>query len=73
MDYFFKALDAIKSVIGSSRMRSLYWRASMMVLAGILTTIVEQMAGWNIEPNTKVFIGLILGEVSKALNNRLSR
>lgn len=63
-----------KAIFLSTRMKSLYWRTSMMVLAlvvGVIAQNVDVLAPY-ISPATIAMLGLIFGEISKGLNNMLS-
>lgn len=62
---------AIKDLLLSKRMKSLYWRAVMMIVAGFSDVLTEALAGFSLTPEAKVFLGLVLGEISKAINNSL--
>jgi hypothetical protein len=50
------------------RIFSLLWRAGMMGLAVSLAYIAENLSILELSPQITVFLGLILGEVSKYLN-----
>ena len=59
----------------SKRMKSLYWRSGMMCLAvvvGELAVNVDVFAPF-VSPATITLLGLILGEISKAINNAIHR
>jgi hypothetical protein len=53
-----------------SRLKSLAWRIGMMVLAVIIDWTINNLSGFHIPSQYTVLIGLILGEVSKELNNQ---
>jgi hypothetical protein len=64
----------MKEFLTGSRMKSLYWRTGMMVLATIISAFVAEIDVLSpyISPATVAMLGLILGEVSKSINNALS-
>lgn len=57
-----------------NRLKSLAWRVGMVALAVLLDGIAKMCSDGTIQiPTTYVvLVGLILGEISKAINNRLS-
>lgn len=52
------------------RFKSLMWRTGMMVLAIVVTFTAENLGLFGLSPEATVFLGLVLGEVSKYLNNK---
>lgn len=50
------------------RLKSLLWRAGMMGVAIALTFIIDNLAELQLNPGITVFLGLVLGEISKYLN-----
>jgi len=59
----------ITKVLTSSRFKSFYWRTGMMFLAGFVDLVIENLGGSGMSPQVIVVLGLVLGEVSKAINN----
>lgn len=59
--------------IMSSRIKSLLWRTAMMSLAFAITSLASNLSTLNLPKETTVALGLVLGEVSKYLNNRYSK
>ena len=68
-------LKKMKTILTSNRMKSLYWRTSMMVLAVVVGNLLSNidMFAPVLGATGITMLGLILGEVSKALNNAYSR
>lgn len=62
----------LKELFNDSRFKSLLWRTGMMALAFLVTAVSNNLTSLNLTPEVTVFVGLILGEVSKAINNYLS-
>ena len=62
----------IKEFFRSERMKSFLWRAGMMSVAGFCNVLAESLAGFKLTPEATTVLGLILGEISKAINNSLS-
>ncbi len=56
----------------NSRIKSFLWRTGMMTLGFAITAIISNLSTLELQPTVSVFLGLILGEVSKAINNYLS-
>lgn len=61
----------IGAVLTSSRFKSFYWRSGMMVVAGFVTLVANSLGEFGLSGQTAVFLGLVLGEVSKAINNSM--
>ena len=69
-----KSMDKIKIILKGNRMKSLYWRTGMMILAvlvGALLSGIELLAP-VLSPAVIMMLGLVLGEISKALNKMIS-
>ena len=66
-------MEKIKTFLTGNRMKSLYWRTGMMVLAVIVSSLASSIDIFSeiFSPATIVFLGLILGEISKAINKTL--
>lgn len=62
-------MENIKIVLLSNRFKSFYWRTGMMVVAAFLNLVVENISGFGFNPATTVVVGLIFGEISKAIAN----
>ena len=62
----------IQSFLKSNRVKSFLWRTGMMILAVIASQVTEALpllADYT-NPTTITVLGLVLGEVSKALNSK---
>ena len=55
----------------NKRMQSLYWRCGGMIAGGLLATVGELVTGANVPPEAKVFLGLLVGEITKYVSNRM--
>lgn len=66
-------MQAITNILTSSRVKSFVWRFSMMFLAGGVASVSQNIAGFELGELGTVIFGLILGEVSKAINSKLSK
>lgn len=55
-----------------SRFKSFAWRLGMMVAAVSVDFILQNLTILNIPTQYTVVLGLVLGEVSKHLNNKLT-
>jgi hypothetical protein len=62
-------LNGIVSFLTSNRLKSLYWRAGAMIVVGVINAILENLAGWGVTGQVQVILGLVLGEITKAINN----
>jgi fructose-specific phosphotransferase system IIC component len=67
---FLKTLDKLFELLLSPRFKSFYWRTAMMALAGFLTILTNSITELGLSKEVAVVIGLILGELSKHLNNK---
>jgi len=63
--------DAIKNILANNRVKSFLWRTGMMILAVIIQQLIDSMSGWQVSPEATVVLGLVLGELSKAINMAL--
>jgi len=66
--------EVLMNILTSNRFKSFYWRLGMMVLATIiggLLTNLDLIAPY-VSPATVAVLGLILGEISKGINNALN-
>lgn len=52
------------------RILSLLWRAAMMGFAVALAYVAENLSVLELSPQITVFLGLVLGEISKYLNRK---
>ena len=55
----------------SNRMKSLYWRTAMMAASFGVSFAIEHLYAFNVPYRYQTLVGLILGEISKAINNKL--
>lgn len=65
-------MKEVNKEIITNRFKSFAWRAGMMVLALLLNTITASLSDFNLSPEVVVVLGLVLGEISKAINQKLS-
>lgn len=73
MNTYIKFLDFLDKVIDlllSPRFKSFYWRTSMMALSAFVTLFTNSFTEIETSSEATVIIGLILGEISKHLNNK---
>lgn len=54
------------------RLSSFLWRTGMMVLAAVVTFIMDNLGMLQFDPFVVTILGLVLGEVSKAINTQLA-
>lgn len=54
------------------RLKSFSWRAGMMLLAVAVDFVLANLADLNLTPGVVAVIGLVLGELSKHINGKLS-
>lgn len=66
-------MESLKSVLLSNRFKSFYWRTGMMALSGFISLILSSLSDFNMGTTATVVLGLVLGEVSKYLNQYLSQ
>ncbi len=63
-------MDTYTQFVFMKRVKSFFWRAGMMTLAFFLAYVSENLGALELDPAVTTVLGLVLGEVSKALNNR---
>lgn len=51
------------------RLKSFAWRGGMMTLAFALGWLAENIGSLELSPSATVILGLLFGEISKALNH----
>jgi len=54
------------------RSKSFAWRTGMMILAGALDFVLNSLGLINMPGQVTIILGLVLGEVSKQINAKLS-
>lgn len=64
-------MNTFIEVITSNRFKSFYWRGGAMVVVSVLSFTASNLDMFNLSPEIVVFLGLILGEITKAINNSL--
>lgn len=52
------------------RAKSFGWRAGMMAAALVVDFLLQSLGDFNMGPQVTVVLGLLLGEVSKQLNQK---
>ena len=57
----------------TKRFKSFAWRIGMMTLAFVLTVSADNLGMLELNPAFTVILGLVFGEVSKAINTELSK
>lgn len=55
------------------RLSSFAWRLWMMVLALVIDFALQNLGLFNLPGEIVLILGLVLGEVSKHINNKLTR
>lgn len=68
-------MKKIKEILLSTRFKSFYWRLGMLALAAVIGGILDNINILSpyLSPAVIGVFGLILGEVSKAIKNSLSK
>lgn len=54
------------------RFKSFLWRGGMMTVAFIFAYIAENLSALELSPELTMILGLVFGEISKALNTKTS-
>lgn len=65
-------MNTFVAVVTSSRFKSFYWRGSAMIVVSSLSFTASNLDMFNLSSEAVVFAGLVLGEITKSLNNILS-
>ena len=65
--YLADNMENILKMFTSNRFKSFYWRTGMMAVAGLLGLIAQNIGTLEMSPQITVILGLVLGEISKAL------
>lgn len=53
------------------RLKSFGWRLGMMIAAAVVAFLIEQLKILDVSPTIVAVLGLILGEISKQINQNL--
>lgn len=61
----------LAELFSSTRLKSFLWRAGAIGLVAIIGYAQQEITNLQLNETTVVVIGLILGEITKALNNVL--
>lgn len=59
----------MKELLSSNRFKSFYWRAGSMMAIALLNVIMESLSSFGLSTELVVLLGLIAGEITKALSN----
>ena len=64
----------IKNTFENKRVKSFLWRTGMMMLAIGVTQVIEvlPLLADSVNPLITATLGLVFGEISKAINNALT-
>lgn len=62
-------MEKLIQILTSNRFKSFYWRAGMMAVAGFLGLLAQNVGKLELPPEATAVLGLVLGEISKALND----
>lgn len=62
-------MEKITDLLLSPRFKSFYWRTGAMALAGFLAIVADSLDVLSLSPAMIGIVGLVLGEITKALNN----
>ena len=65
--------DVIRNILNNNRVKSFLWRTGMMCLSVVISALlteIDVLSGY-ISPAFVAILGLVLGELSKAINMAL--
>lgn len=65
-------MSFIQHLFSDARLKSLLWRSAMMGLAALLAALGTGVGDLSLPPAVVAVMGLVLGEISKAINNHYS-
>jgi len=55
------------------RLKSLLWRAGAVAVVAVINFIAENLGAMGLSPEMVTIIGLVLGEITKFINNFVSK
>lgn len=55
-----------------TRLKSFVWRAGAVALVAVINFIIENLGATGLSAEMITVIGLVLGEITKAINNYIS-
>jgi hypothetical protein len=59
----------LNELLNSNRLKSFLWRGGAIMLVAGLNFVSSNIGEFNLSQQMVVFIGLVIGEITKALNN----
>lgn len=59
----------LSELINSNRLKSFLWRGGAIMIVAGLSYVAENIGQFNLSPEMVVFVGLVIGEITKAINN----
>ena len=65
-----KLFHNVWELLQSKRFKSFYWRMGAMAVAGLIDLTLADISTLEMPPTVTVVVGLVLGEISKALNKK---
>lgn len=68
--HFFNHPTVKKTIV---RLKALAWHSAMMAAAIIVSVLIENLSSFNIPGVASIIAGLVLAQLSKAINNELER
>ena len=54
------------------KIKSFLWRTGMMALSAVVIYLIENLGDFNLPQWTIIPLGLVLGEISKIINNNIA-
>jgi len=63
----------IWEVLTSKRFKAFYWSSGAMVTAGFLDLTLQELVAWDAHNMITVLAGLIFAQITKELNNRITK
>ena len=70
MEALKKWWSKVKPFIWSSRVKSFTWRLAMVGVVAMVDDLIQNLTAYNLSAEVTVILGLVLGEISKHLNNK---
>ena len=55
------------------RVRSLAWRTGCFAVVGLIAVILDNLADFQLPPVAVAVVGLVLGELAKAVNSSVNK
>ena len=73
MNIFKEVKRVVEVIVTNNRFKSLLWRILMMSVAGVIDVVLQLQLELDLSGQAVVVLGLVLAELTKHINNKISK